>query len=258
MTWPDTIGLRAYEELDSSNAEARRLAAAGERGPFWIWAKRQSAGRGRRGRAWRAGGEDLTATLLLPPHQRRPDATPSEVATLSFAACLAVADMVDALAPGAEVALKWPNDVLAQSRKIAGVLLESESQSPGAAGGVAWLAIGIGVNIASAPETDQLEEGAVPSIGLGALASKPVTPTTALAHLAAALERWIAVWAAQGFAGLREPWMARAARRDGAVAARLPRETVVGRFVDLDPDGALVLETPDGRRHISAADVFFP
>ena len=256
--WPGNTGLRAYEELDSSNAEARRLAMTGERGPLWVWAKRQSAGRGRRGRAWRASGEDLTATLLFHPQERRPGATPGEVATLSFAACLAVADLVASAAPGAEVALKWPNDVLANSRKIAGVLLESESQAKGGVGAVEWLAIGIGVNIASAPEADLLEQGAVPSIGLAALAAEPLTPSSALARLAAALEGWICVWAAQGFAGLREPWMARAARRDGVVAARLPRETVVGRFVDLDPDGALVLQTPDGRRHISAADVFFP
>lgn len=242
--------------MDSSSAEARRLGAAGERGPLWIWAKRQTAGRGRRGRAWRASGEDLTATLLMCPRARRPGASPAEAATLSFAACLAVADLVEACAPEADVALKWPNDVLAHARKIAGVLLEGEAQA--GSGGAEWLAIGIGLNLASAPGAEQLEEDAAPSIGLNALAAQPVTPSEALARLAVGLERWIDVWAAQGFAGLREPWLARAARRDGAVAARLPRETVVGRFVDLDPDGALVLETPDGRRHISAADVFFP
>jgi BirA family biotin operon repressor/biotin-[acetyl-CoA-carboxylase] ligase len=125
--------------LDSTNAEARRLAMGGERDPVWITAERQSAGRGRRGRVWDSGAGNLAATLLL-----RPDAQPATMGQLSFAAALATAEMAAHFAPDAAITVKWPNDVLADGKKLAGILLESEN---------GWLAIGIGVNLASFPSS---------------------------------------------------------------------------------------------------------
>ncbi|MBN9554147.1 MAG: biotin--[acetyl-CoA-carboxylase] ligase, partial [Alphaproteobacteria bacterium] len=155
--WPQGYGLRRYEEIDSTNEEARRLIAAGETGPVWLTASRQTAGRGRRGRAWESAGGNLAATLLL-----RPVGPQAQWAELSFAAAIATADMAAALASGARIALKWPNDVLADSKKLAGILLETGNGPKPA------LAIGIGVNLAHHPEGTEF-----PATSLAALGSKP-------------------------------------------------------------------------------------
>src|SRR5580704_7144913 len=106
----------AFDEVDSTNAEARRRAEAGEAGPLWITAKRQSAGRGRRGRAWETGAGNLAATLLMVT-----DRAPAEAAQVSFVAALAVADLASAYVPTERVKLKWPNDVMVSGRKLAGI-----------------------------------------------------------------------------------------------------------------------------------------
>lgn len=253
----DPPGRLAFDILDSTNEEARRRARAGEPGPIWISTRLQSAGKGRRGRRWRSGVRDLTATLLLRPSAFRSGATPTEIATLSFATGLAVADMVDAIAgpaPPDRLGLKWPNDVLLDDRKVAGILLESEG-----AGATAWLAIGVGVNVMSAPRAEHVEVGATPTICLADVApDRDIAVEAVFEALANGMARWIDVWARSGFSGLRGPWMARAARFGETVVARLPREEIHGRFVDVDPSGALVLDTKSGLRRIAAADIFFP
>jgi BirA family biotin operon repressor/biotin-[acetyl-CoA-carboxylase] ligase len=209
-------------------------------------ARRQTAARGRRGRPWAAPEGNLSATCLL-----RPQGSAADAALHSFAACLAVAELFDAVAPGARVALKWPNDALLNGRKAAGVLLESEGRGRG----VAWLAVGIGVNLAEGPAA--AEPGAWPPTSVRAEAGAAPAPETALTLLAGAFARWSARLAAEGFEPLRAAWLARAARLGEKVAARLPRETVEGVFADLDAEGALVLATAAGPRRITAADVFF-
>ena len=118
------------------------MAERGETGPLWIVARRQSAGRGRRGREWSSETGNLAATLLTVV--RRP---PAEAAQLTFVAALAVADLLDAYAPPALVSIKWPNDVMLDDRKASGILLESGAHDSGGL----WLAVGIGVNLAHAP-----------------------------------------------------------------------------------------------------------
>lgn len=243
--WPPGVGLLWFDTLDSTSDEAQRRATAGEAGPLWIWARTQTAARGRRGRVWQAPPGNLSATCLM-----RPACAPAIAALHSFAACLAVADLFDAVAPGAAVSLKWPNDALLNGRKAAGVLLESA----GSGARVDWLSVGVGVNLAHAPEVGPedwpatsvaAETGAAPDAG------------AALGVLAAAFARWSAVLAAHGFAPLRAAWLARAARLGQRVAARLPHETVEGVFTDLDADGALMLAQGARLRRIQAADVFF-
>ena len=120
--WPVGYALKHFEEIDSTNEEARRLAGAGERGPIWIAADRQNAGRGRRGRNWDSPNGNLAATLFL-----RPEKPAADCAQLSFVAAIAGSDMVSRYAGDAAIKVKWPNDVLADGRKIAGILLESAS-----------------------------------------------------------------------------------------------------------------------------------
>src|SRR5262249_47981168 len=137
---PAGYELASFDDIDSTNEEARRRAGAGARGPLWIWAQRQTAGRGRRGRAWESPLGNLSCTLLFAPH-----ATAAAAARLSFVASLAVRDLVAELLPDAEVKVKWPNDVLLDGRKTSGILLESAGET--GSGDLPWLAVGIGVNL---------------------------------------------------------------------------------------------------------------
>jgi len=233
------------DETRSTNADARERAQTGERGPLWIAARRQTAGRGRRGRAWSGLDGNLFATGLYTLQ-----ADPARIAELSFAASLAVADVCDlALKDPASTRVKWPNDVLVNRRKVAGILLES-GQAPG--GGL-WLAIGIGINLAAAPEDSERPATALAREG------GEIGREAALDALIAGFERWRLRWLQDGFGPLRDAWLARAHGLGERCEARLTGETLSGTFADLGPDGALRLDLDDGgRRYISAGDVFFP
>jgi BirA family biotin operon repressor/biotin-[acetyl-CoA-carboxylase] ligase len=234
----------AYDEIDSTNLEARRRVEAGERGPLWITAGVQTAGRGRQGRAWQTVSGNLAATFLTTT--RRP---PLEAAQIAFVAALAVADLADAYVPAALVSLKWPNDTLVAGRKLSGVLVES-----GVAAGALWLAVGIGVNLSHAPS-----DVARPATAMADhMRAPPPRPLEALQVLAASLKRWHDLWDADGFAPIAQAWTARAHGIGQPCVARLAAETVEGVAEGLDPDGALRLRTADGAvRRITAGDVFF-
>ncbi|MGZ6013100.1 MAG: biotin--[acetyl-CoA-carboxylase] ligase [Caulobacteraceae bacterium] len=242
-----TPPLIVFDELDSTNAEARRRAEAGERGPVWLMARRQTAGVGRRGRAWDGGEGNLTATLLLTL-----DKSQLEAAGLAFVAGLAAWSAIAAYVPPSAVTLKWPNDVLIDGRKAGGMLIES-----GASGRGTWAAIGVGVNLATYPQAVERPATAVADhLALGVM--RPPSPDEALAVLARAFDEHLAVWLEQGFAPIREAWLARAAGLGDPCTARLERETVSGVAESLDADGALLLRLPGGElRRITAGDVFF-
>lgn len=242
---PAGYAVAVFDEIDSTNEEARRRAVVGERGPLWIAARRQTAGRGRRGREWVSPEGNLMTTLLIAPGVAAPEA-----ARLSFVAALAVHDLVAAYATHAVVRVKWPNDVLVDGKKVAGILLESAAQD--GIDMVPWLAVGIGVNLVHAPENTPF-----PATFLGAHGPAP-TPTEALAELAQAWETRFRDWRVSGFAAIRDAWLTVAAGVGQAVEVRLPGETLHGRFETLMPDGALSLLLPSGaRRAITAGEVFF-
>jgi len=236
--WPQGYSKQVHAELDSTNEEARRLAEAGAVGPLWIMALRQNAGRGRRGRAWISPEGNLAATLLL-----RPDAPQAVTGQLSFAAALAVADMAAHFAPDAAIAVKWPNDVLADGKKLAGILLE---------GGAGWLAIGIGVNLAGHPEGTEF-----PATSLAQLGIAVPSQDEALTVLAARFAHWYGLWMQGGFESLRMQWLARAKGVGAPIRARLPQETRTGVFEGIDASGALLLNEGGQVRVIAAAEVFF-
>jgi BirA family biotin operon repressor/biotin-[acetyl-CoA-carboxylase] ligase len=234
LTLPDR--LIHIEETDSTNSEARRLAEAGERGPVWIMAERQTAGRGRRGRSWEQGKGNLAATLLLAPGR-------SDVAQLSFAAALATADTARRFAPQAHVTVKWPNDVLADGKKLAGILLES---------GQGWLAVGIGINLAHHPDGTEF-----PATALAKFVTPP-SPEEARAVLAACFGHWYDIWMIQGFEILRAAWLAHAGGLGAPIRARLAsHETRHGVFEGIDASGALLLNEQGRISAIAAAEVFF-
>ena len=216
--------------------------------PTWFTATRQTAPRGRRGRAWIEPEGNFAATLALSV------ADPSEAAFRSFIAALALAESLDAFVDRTDlIALKWPNDVLLEERKIAGILLESLS----AQNRIWGVAIGIGVNLAEVPQRTDLEEGAVPPISLAHVIGKTVSPDDFLLHLAGAFANWETVFHKSGFAAIRTAWLSRAARLGTQITARTVRDTHTGTFDTIDDAGQLVLTTRDGRITIPAADVYF-
>ncbi|MGR3572148.1 biotin--[acetyl-CoA-carboxylase] ligase [Brevirhabdus sp.] len=246
--WPDGVDRRILAEVDSTNAEAARVAADLHR-PTWILALRQLAARGRRGRAWANPPGNFAATLVM-----RPAEAPDRVALRSFVAALALDQALAEVSGRPEVfTLKWPNDVLLSGGKVAGILLESSGQG----GRVSHLSVGIGVNLLSAPAPDAVEQGATSPVSLLSGTGAEVTPQDFLDHLAPAYAAWEARFASEGFAPIRAAWMARAARLGQVIRARTMREQYEGVFEGIDPQGALLLAAADGRRSISAADVFF-
>lgn len=236
--WPAGYRIAAYDELDSTNAEGRRQAEAGEAGPLWITAATQTAGRGRRDRTWDSGQGNLAATLLL-----RPARPLAEWPQLSFAAAIATADMAARFAPGAVIAVKWPNDVLADGRKLSGILLETAAKA---------LVIGVGVNLASHPEGTEF-----PAISLAALGTRSPSSDEAMALLATGFARWYDIWLTEGFAPVRDAWLARAAGLGQRIRARLPDVERSGIFEGIDADGALLLNEAGRTRAIAAGEVFF-
>lgn len=238
------VRIEWLDEIDSTNEEARRRFKAGEIGPLWIAARRQTAGRGRRGRSWADLSRNLYCSGLYSLK-----CSPAEAAQLSFAAALAASDVCQQNLPGKRVCVKWPNDVLVDGQKICGVLLES-ADVPGK---VIQLVIGVGLNTTAAPDIPDY-----PATSL-ALLGADISAATALDQLVTRFEHWRGVWANDGFGPIREAWMGRAHGVGQRCIARLSQETLEGVFTDLAADGSLKLAIADGStRLISAGDVFFP
>ncbi|MBY6202403.1 biotin--[acetyl-CoA-carboxylase] ligase [Maritalea mobilis] len=249
LAWPEGVGRHVLPSTDSTMAEAARRAPSAL-GPEWVLAFEQTAGRGRRGRAWSMPAGNFAASLIL--HPKEP---PQQVALRSFVAALALHDALVALGvPATDLALKWPNDVLLKGGKLAGILLESLGDGRG---GLAHLVIGIGVNLAAAPEPSALEATAVAPVSLAADAGVQVGPEDVLNALAPAYADLEAQFTTYGFAPIRNAWLSKAARLGEVITARLPTDEITGTFTDVDMDGNLVLETLKGRRTIAAADIFF-
>ena len=246
--WPEGVARHALETVDSTNAMAARLAPS-LTGPAWVLAAEQTAGRGRRGRPWSSPRGNFYASYVMHPAE-----PPEVVALRSFVAALALRDACVALTGLPQsFSLKWPNDVLLNGGKLAGILLESLGQG----GRVQTLAIGIGVNLIGAPDPSEVEPGAVLPVSLLSETGLRITPQAFLDALAPAYARREASFARYGFAPTREAWLTHAARLGETIRARVGADLREGVFETVDPSGALVLKTRDGRLAIPAAEVFF-
>ncbi|HWW46815.1 MAG TPA: biotin--[acetyl-CoA-carboxylase] ligase [Xanthobacteraceae bacterium] len=242
--------LKAFDQIASTNAEAMAAAIAGERGPLWFVTTEQTAGRGRRGRAWVAPRGNLAASIL-----ELVDAPPAVAATLGFVAGLAIyaaLRTVSAVAPEIPppaFALKWPNDVLADGAKLSGILLEAETVGVGALAVVA----GIGTNIVAAPDNTPYAATSLHALGV---------QTSAEALFAALSDGWVeyrGIWDnGRGFAEIRRLWLARAAGVGQPVSIKGGRAPVSGVFETIDSAGCMIVATADGRRvPVAAGEVFF-
>jgi len=235
-------------ETASTNQFALEMIARGDaEDGLIVWADRQTAGRGRQGREWLSLPGNLLVSFVVDPGRSL-----GEAAQLSFVAALSVADTVCTWQPAPEsgqVTCKWPNDVLISGRKCAGILLETATP-PGGAG--PRVVIGIGLNLANAPETAQY-----PTTAIERAWGIVVEPASALEVLARRLDHWRSVWQASGFSAVREAWMGLAHGIGQPVAVRLANREQSGMFAGIDDTGALRLETADGIETVSAGDVHF-
>lgn len=236
--------VETFDEIDSTILEARRRAERGDFGPVWLLARRQSAGRGRRGRAWVSLDGNLLATYLFETHR-----APAEVALLGFVAGLAIAECMEAFELIGAVTLKWPNDVMIEGAKAAGILIDSGAAS----GGRLWAALAFGVNLAAAPQaldqaTTCLRERLPRNL-------ETPSPANFFAALRPRLEAWSGHLTAEGFEPLRRAWLARVHGLGAPVRVLQGSETIEGAIAGLSARGELELDTTSGRRLIAAGDV---
>lgn len=227
----------ALDTVDSTNSQALRRAGAGERGPLWITARTQTAGRGRSGRSWSTAGGSLAASLLIAPR-----CAPGDLNQLALLAGVAAHDAIcGALPAGAreDVRLKWPNDVLIGGAKTAGILIESTTL-----GGELVAVIGIGINIAEAPAVSGRAVTYLATHGAAGLA-----PEALLERLADSHAGWLETWAGgRGFAAIRKAFLERSLPLGTPIAVNVSAggSPVAGRFDGLDASGGLRVVGADG------------
>lgn len=245
---PSSFRREAHDSLPSTSSRALELARAGDPGGVWVTAGRQSEGRGRRGRGWSTEGGNLAASLLLVDPSE-----PALAATISFVAGVALHQAaVDCAGPAAadRLKLKWPNDLLLDRLKVAGILVEGEKL----ASGTFAVVVGIGVNCISHPESGTTHPaGDFLSRGL------PVEAEALFAALARRMADELSVWdRGRGFAAVRAAWLTRAGGIGEPIRVNLADRALDGRFDALDAEGRLVLLKSDGvRETVSAGDLFF-
>jgi BirA family biotin operon repressor/biotin-[acetyl-CoA-carboxylase] ligase len=236
--------LLAFDEAGSTNTEAMARARQGERGPMWFVTTLQTAGRGRRHRPWVAPRGNLASSVL-----EVMQVAPPVAATLGFAAGLALDSALRRLSGDrAEFSLKWPNDVLAGSRKLSGILLEAESVGDSLA-----VVVGIGTNVVAAPEGTPTPATSLRALGMD------VDAETLFAALSDGWAEFRGIWDnGRGFAEIRRLWLTRAAGLGQAVAIKTGGAAIEGTFDTIDEQGCMIVRTSAGRLvPITAGDVYF-
>lgn len=232
------------DAVGSTNAEAFERARQGAVSGLWVVSRRQTSGRGRRGRLWTSEPGNLYSSLML-----RDPIEEARLGELPLVVALAVHDAVAAALPPfarPELAIKWPNDILYAGAKLCGILIEATTTPEGRV-----VVAGIGINCAHHPDVTLYSATDLAAAGY------PTEPQAMFALLAAAMARRLAEWRTDGFATLREAWLGRARGIGEAITVRLPTREITGIFVGLDGEGRLLLRHDGGLEPISAGDVFF-
>ena len=230
----------------SSTMDLARSYDGVEGFPHWIMARSQTQARGRQRRSWLSAQGAFAASLVI-----QPNCPPSMAAQRSFVAACALRRALATYVDPNLLTQKWPNDVLLQGGKVAGILLESS----GSGLNVERLTIGIGVNLGHAPK--DVPNASFAPVSLADVTGQTVPVETFLEVLAADFAAVEFKLVKQGFADIRAEWTAHAARLGQVITARTSRETHTGIFEGLDQDGNLLLLTPSGKTVIPAADVYF-
>ena len=237
--------LLSFESIDSTNEEAKRIAANGGSHGAVIWAKEQTAGRGRGDREWQSLPGNLFVSVLL-----RPGCDLEAIPQLSYVAALAAHHTIeDVLDEDTEIALKWPNDVLVNGKKVAGILLESFNV-PG--DDERWVAVGLGMNIEASPGDVRFPATSLVEEGVEIVSAKIILSR----YVHCFVENYNA-WSRRGFSSIRRQWTQSAWALKERVRISLPNEEIEGEFKGLDMDGGLVLQLSSKEKcTLHAGDMF--
>jgi len=232
------LTIRTVAETASTNTDMLLLARQGVEEGTWLRAERQTAGRGRQGRAWVAPAGNLSASMLVRLRPSDPAA-----ASLALVAAVALHEAVSVVLPSNSLRLKWPNDLMIHGAKLSGILLERSEDA---------VVIGVGVNLKHHPDLPDRPTTSLAAQGV------IVAPDTVLDILTESVARWLARWRGEGLSAIRAAWLAAAHPVGTALDVRAPDGAALeGLFDGLDADGALILRLASGQRHvIHAADVF--
>jgi BirA family transcriptional regulator, biotin operon repressor / biotin---[acetyl-CoA-carboxylase] ligase len=236
--------LHWFEELGSTNDRAKELADEGAEHGTIVIAEAQTAGRGRRGRSWASPPRrNLYFSVVL-----RPDLPPARAPEITLVASIALCDALRNA--GVAAGIKWPNDVLASGRKIAGVLTELAAEPDR----VHWLVVGAGVNVNARLE-DFPEELRAEATSI--LIERDQAAPRALFAVACftALEDWLDRHAEEGFGPIRAAWRERSVTLGREVVVKADGREIVGTAEDIDDAGALLVRTAAGVERILAGDV---
>jgi BirA family biotin operon repressor/biotin-[acetyl-CoA-carboxylase] ligase len=235
--------LISLDSVGSTNEEAVRLASEGAPAGTLVWAKSQFRGKGRRDREWISPSGNLYLSLLL-----RPKLLLAQAPQFSFVAAVAVFDTLCFMLPQtAKIHMKWPNDILVDGKKIAGILLESS-----ACGDMLdWLVIGVGVNVARSPD-----KVSFPATCLHESGASYASVEGVLKHFTVSFKQVMEEWSKEGFVPVRKRWLEFAWCLGEKIEVKTERELFQGSFTGLDETGAMILEIGEGEKlTLTAADV---
>ncbi len=225
------------ETIDSTNTYAKKLASEGAANGTVVWAHEQTAGRGRQSNTWESPVGNLYMSLIL-----HPEVDTQYIGQLAFLSAVALLNVLEDMLPKSiDINLKWPNDILIDNQKLAGILIESDSVEK-------WVVVGIGVNIASAP------------IGCAALSDigyHPCTTEDLMQKLTNEFGKLMQQWQNEGFGDIRERWLSHAYNISKEIVVKVGNNIVIGMFRGIDESGNLLLEPSDGSlQRINSAEVF--
>ena len=232
------------ESVGSTNVEARLLAEQGAQEGTAVWADMQTAGTGRRGRSWSSPIGNMYVSLLL-----RPLCAVSQASQISLVAALGLGDAIGQMIAAERVSNKWPNDVLIDGKKAAGLLLESSANYTNE---INWVIVGCGANISSFPKVADYA-----TTCLSDAAERSIEVEEFLLCFIDCFYQRYSIWLESGIAEIRKSWLERAHHIGKEITVRLPTEEKRGIFEGLNMDGALILALPNGEREfVTAGDVF--
>lgn len=244
MNLPEGFDLQTFTSIDSTNKEAMRKIEAGAGNGLWITATSQTGGRGRGGREWVSGPGNLYCSLIFEVGE-----SVEKSAQLSFVTSLAVRDTIGKFLDIDNIRCKWPNDVLVKDKKISGILLETCSPK---ANDRNFIIIGIGINITHHPDVTLYQ-----ATHINENTEDNFCHADVFYVLSEKMAYWLKIWQNEGFKAIRKSWLESSKGLGDMITVRLPSKELVGRFVDLDSNGALKLDIDGEIKIIHSGDVFF-
>ena len=251
VSWPSGVGRIVLDTIDSTNDEGRRMAKELDQ-PTWIMARRQTQGRGRRNRCWWMADGNFAASLVV----HLPDKNDHKMASWrTFSAALALRDTCAELtASECPFTLKWPNDLLLNQGKVAGILLECTEQHFGLV-----LIVGFGVNLVHSPpeSTHEKNDGGQRNRAVNLRCETGVTirPEEFLTRLATKFQKREGQLQKEGFPAIRADWLRRASGIGETVKMVTENEMIYGVFEGIDEEGHAIVSTRDGRVRLPAGEM---